>query len=90
METVKLLIDLLDQKKYGTLIIVFGIILLSFYIRLLAKQVEKLIDKVSEIDKYISNEKAVDDAVEVFEKERAEKIKEMEQRIRQLEIRKIK
>lgn len=90
MESVKLLIDLLDKEKYGTLIIIVGILFVSFYLRLLAKQVGSLIEKVADIDKHISNEKAVEAAVDRFEKERDEKLKDFESRLRALELRKIK
>lgn len=89
-ESIKLLTDLLEKDKYGTLIIIFGILFVGFYMRILAKQVGKLIEKVAAIDQYIVTEKAIEEEVDKFEKKRDEHLKDLESRVRALEIRKIK
>lgn len=89
-ESIRLLTDLLEKDKYGTLIIIFGILFVGFYMRILAKQVGKLIEKVAAIDQYIVTEKAVEEEVDKFEKKRDEHLKDLESRVRALEIRKIK
>jgi hypothetical protein len=89
-ETIKILTELLEKDKYGTIIIIFGIFFLGFYMRILAKQVGKLIEKVATIDQYIVTEKAIEQELDKFEKSRDELLKDLEMRIRALEIRKIK
>lgn len=89
-ESIKLLTDLLDKEKYGPLIIIFGILFVGFYMRILAKQVGVLIGKVAAIDQYIVAEKAVEKELDKFEKKRDEELRDLDNRIRALEIRKIK
>lgn len=90
VESINLLIDLLEKNKYGTLIIITGILIILFYMRVLAKIIEKLTDKIIGIETYISNEKAIQKEAEKLEKIKEDDMKDMEQRIRALEVRKIK
>lgn len=89
-ESIEILTDLLEKNKYGTLIIVIGILIILFYMRVLGKIIEKLTTKIIDIETYISNEKAIEEVSEKWEKKQEEYLKDIEQRIRALEIRKIK
>lgn len=82
------LIKLLETGGYGQLIILAGMVHIILTNKAMHKQFVHVVEKVSEIDKHLSAQRAVDAALKDIDIKKDEQIKNLEERIRRLEMRK--
>lgn len=78
--------SIIKNGEYGNLIILIGMIYIIVTNRSMQNQFQKVVDKVTEIDKHISNKAAVDEALKNAEKRRDKDFRDLQDRVRELEM----
>lgn len=78
--------SIIKNGEYGNLIILIGMIYIIVTTRSMQHQFQRVVDKVSEIDKYVSSKNAVDEALKNAEKRRDKDFRDLQERVRELEM----